>query len=389
MTSLAARPRTRRLSWAAVKGGTGLVQRLPVWAWRLLMHTVSRRERARFNADPITEVDYHLDIDFVGDRIRAHRLDVIAPRAAATQSSHTQRPSRALPVYVYFHGGGWTSGDKVALTKYCASQAVGGMVVVNVNYRRATRFTMGHMLQDANAALAWVGRHIADYGGDPERIVLGGDSAGGQISALLAAAHRRPELARHYALRPALDPRRLRGLVQHCSVVDFSVMFEKGFILSLNFVRMLLPRTRDRAARGTSELRRAADYLSPIEWLDPSFPPVFVTTSEHDYFYTANLNFIERLRAHDVHVDALIYDRDATNALHTWQQDSRFPESQEVYGRLQQFVHEVTDAAAHSTGTATATALATAGTGTGTAAAVATAATATATTSAGHAPAAQ
>jgi acetyl esterase/lipase len=373
MTTLAARTRTRRLSWAAVRGGTGLVQRLPVWTWRLLMHTVSRRERARFNADPITEVDYHLDIDFVGDRIRAHRLDVIAPKpgapegAPAESSPRTQSGPRdeggrsALPVYVYFHGGGWTSGDKVALTKYCASQAVGGMVVVNVNYRRATRFTMGHMLQDANAALAWVGRHIADYGGDPERIVLGGDSAGGQISALLAAAHRRPELARHYALRPALDPRRLRGLVQHCSVVDFSVMFEKGFILSLNFVRMLLPRTKRRTARGTPELRRAADHLSPIEWLDPSFPPVFVTTSEHDYFYTANLNFIERLRAHHVHVDALIYDRDATNALHTWQQDSRLPESQEVYRRLQQFVREVTDVAAHATGTATAPATAIAG----------------------------
>ncbi|MCS5735429.1 alpha/beta hydrolase [Herbiconiux daphne] len=331
----------RRWSWASVKSGSGLVRRLPVWAWRLLMHTVSRSERVRFNADPITEVDYRLDIDFVGDGIRAHRLDVISPVPS------DGRAAGPLPVYIYFHGGGWTSGDKGALTKYCASQALGGMVVVNVNYRRATRFTMAHMLHDANAALAWVDRHIASFGGDPRRIVLGGDSAGGQISALLAAAHFRPELAEHYDLEPAVDRRSLRGLVQHCSVVDFSVMFERGFILSLNFVRMLLPGAKGRAGLRPTELRRAARVLSPIEWLDGSFPPVFVTTSEHDYFYTANLNFIRRLREHRVRVDALIYDRNATNTLHTWQQNARYPESQEVYQRLQQFVHEVTtDAAA-------------------------------------------
>jgi acetyl esterase/lipase len=310
------------------------------------MRLVSRSERVRLNADPITQVDYQLDIDFVGDGIRAHRLDVISPLPGVTVDAGASDASVAgsgpLPVYVYFHGGGWTSGDKEVLTKYCASQALSGMVVVNVNYRHATRFTMTHMLQDANAALDWVGRHIGEYGGDPDRIVLGGDSAGGQISALLAAAIFRSELAEHYEIEPAIERRQLRGLVQHCSVVDFSVMFEKGFILSLNFVRMLLPGTPEHAGLRPSELRRAADYLSPIEWLDSSFPPVFVTTSERDYLYTANLNFIERLRSHEVHVDAMIYDRNARNALHSWQQNARFPESQEVYQRLQAFVHGVT-----------------------------------------------
>ncbi len=323
-----------------MKSGTAFIQRVPVWAWRLLMHSVSRSEHARFNADPITAVDYRFDIDFVGDGIRAHRLDVISPRVAPAAGP----PTAGLPVYIYFHGGGWTSGDKRSLTKYCASQALGGMVVVNVNYRRATQFTMTHMLHDANAALAWVTQNIAEFGGDPSRIVLGGDSAGGQISALLAAAHFRPELAEHYGLEPAAPREAVRGLVQHCSVVDFSVMFERGFILSLAFVRMLLPHPGATATgrRTRSELRRAAAYLSPIEWLDSAFPPVFVSTSERDYFYRANLNFIARLREHGVRVDSLVYDRANANTLHTWQQDSRYPESQEVYQRLQGFVREVT-----------------------------------------------
>ncbi len=279
-------------------------------------------ELRRFSADPIGTIDYTFDIDYVGDGMREHRLDVLRPVDAAGP----------LPVYVYFHGGGWTSGDKAPLTRYCASQAH-GMVVVNVNYRRAPRFQMEHMLRDANQALAWVREHAREIGGDEHSIVLGGDSAGGQISALLAAAMSRPELAEHYSLAPAVPARSIRGLVQHCSVSDFSVIFEKGFVLGLGFVRMLLP------GRGRGQhLERAARFLSPIEWIDRTYPPVLVTTSRRDYLYRANLNFIAALREHGVGVETLVDDE----ALHTWQQDSRHPASAEVYRRLQQFVGRVT-----------------------------------------------
>ena len=339
-------------SFALARKARNVLQRVPVWTWRVLMHSVKASENARFNVDPITGVEYFHDIDFVGDGVRAHRLDVITPQlpgstAADGPTAAGTGPPGALPVYVYFHGGGWTSGDKTSLTKYCASQAEGGMVVVNVNYRKAPRFHMAHVLSDANAALAWVRQNIAGYGGDGSRLVLGGDSAGGQIAALLTAASFRPELARHHGITPAIPASHFKGLVQHCSVVDFSVFFEKGFVLSLNFIRMLLPGLRfssrftGSGAGRIEALRKGAGFLSPIEWLDSRFPPVFVTTSERDFFYAANLNFIARLREHSVPVDSLIYDWYSSNTEHTWQQDFRYPESQEVYRRLHAFVRKV------------------------------------------------
>jgi acetyl esterase/lipase len=293
-------------------------------------------ELRRFSADPIDAIDYRFDVDYVGDGLREHRLDVLRPTAATTP----------LPVYVYFHGGGWTSGDKAPLTRYCASQAMAGdghsgMVVVNVNYRRAPRFQMKHMLEDANDALAWVHENAASLGGDPGRIVLGGDSAGGQISALLAAVMGRPELAEHYSIHPAVSAPSIRGVVQHCSISDFSVIFEKGFVLGLGFVRMLLPG----GGRG-QHLERAARFLSPIEWIDRNYPPVLVTTSRRDYLYRANLNFIAALRKNGVGVETLVDDE----ALHTWQQDSRHPASAEVYRKLRQFVGSVTGRSLASTG---------------------------------------
>lgn len=304
------------------------------------MATMGRGETRRFNTDPIDTVDYHLDIDYIGDGLRAHRLDVIVPKPTGEQ----------LPVYVYFHGGGWTSGDKSTLTKYCASQAREGMVVVNVNYRMATEFRMRHILQDANAAIDWVAGNIAAFGGDPDQVVLGGDSAGGQIVALLAASRHNPELAQHYELGASAAPWTLRGLVQHCSIADISVLFEPRFILSLNFIRMLLPTSmlkptdpvRQRAREKERSLRAAARFLSPIEWLRPEFPPVFISTSERDYFFRANVNFIRALRRMNILADTLIFSRRSTRATHTWQQDPRRPESQEVYRRLQEFVRRVT-----------------------------------------------
>lgn len=290
------------------------------------MAHLASSETRRFNADPLETVDYHLDVDYVGDGIRHHRLDVLRPKIS----------DGPLPVYIYFHGGGWTSGDKEPLTKYCATQAADGMLVINANYRMATRFHLTDMLADANAVLDWVTRNAQEFGGDSTRIILGGDSAGGHLAALLAATTHDTRLAAHYRLTPAVAPSNLRGLVQHCSLADFSVMFERNFVLSLNFLRMLLPGR----GRGAS-LETAARFVSPIEWLDRGFPPVFITTSERDYFYGANLNFIRALKKRSIPVDSLIFGRGTSNPRHTWQQDAGHPQSAEVYQRLGAFVRTV------------------------------------------------
>jgi acetyl esterase/lipase len=290
----------------------------------------------KFNATPVRTVDYLLDVDYVGDHHAGHRLDVLTPHGVATGTEK-------LPVYVYFHGGGWTSGDKSALTKYCAVQADTGIVVVNVNYRRAGLrgggFGMRHMLHDANEALRWVAAHIGEHGGDPSTIVLGGDSAGAQIAALLAATTTQPKLADHFRLRPAVTREELGGLVLHCGAVDFSVLFEPGFIMSHDFARMLLPGYRRHRMKPAS-LQRASRWLSPIEWVDEHFPPVLVTTSERDIFYHANVNFAKKAEAAGIPVEFVSYGWDSRTE-HTWQQDAAHPESAEVYARLQDFIGQV------------------------------------------------
>lgn len=89
------------------------------------------------------------------------------------------------PVVVFIYGGGWKEGDKAQYKFVAASLAARGFVTVVPDYRLYPVARFPVFLQDAAAAVAWVKRNIARYGGDPRRIFLMGHSAGAHIVAML------------------------------------------------------------------------------------------------------------------------------------------------------------------------------------------------------------
>src|SRR5271169_4107794 len=104
-----------------------------------------------------------------------HRLDVW--RSAQTPSD--------APVVFYVHGGAWTFGDKREQGRPMLHEFVArGWVVVTCNYRLAPRHPWPAQIEDVVRTLAWVKRHVAEYGGDPDRVVVSGLSAGGHLAAL-------------------------------------------------------------------------------------------------------------------------------------------------------------------------------------------------------------
>jgi len=125
------------------------------------------------------------NIDYWGDGIGRHRLDILERRG---------RPRRSCPVLVYIHGGAWVMGDKrqqgIPLMHELIER---GWVCVAINYRLSPRATWPEHVIDCKRALAWVHEHIAEYGGDPSFVAVAGGSAGGHLAALVGLTPGDPE----------------------------------------------------------------------------------------------------------------------------------------------------------------------------------------------------
>jgi len=108
-----------------------------------------------------------------------HVLDVHAPDGA-----------KNLPVVFWIHGGGWQGGDKTDVKIKPQWFMDKGFVFVSTNYRLLPGVDMGTLIRDVAKAFGWMHSHIAEYGGDPKRVIVGGHSAGAQLAAILCTDDR-------------------------------------------------------------------------------------------------------------------------------------------------------------------------------------------------------
>lgn len=100
-------------------------------------------------------------------------------------------PGDALPVMIWFHGGGWCVGDVASHDVSCRELCnQSGCAVLSVDYRLAPEHPFPAAIHDARLAFDWTAAHGGVLGIDPERIALGGDSAGGNLSIVTALALR-------------------------------------------------------------------------------------------------------------------------------------------------------------------------------------------------------
>jgi acetyl esterase/lipase len=119
------------------------------------------------------------DIPYADPADELQVLDVYAPREA-----------KNLPVVFWIHGGGWQTGDKTKVQIKPQAFVDKGFVFVSTNYRLLPKVEMATIVRDVAKAIRWVHDHIAEHGGDPERLLIMGHSAGAQLAALICTDDR-------------------------------------------------------------------------------------------------------------------------------------------------------------------------------------------------------
>jgi acetyl esterase len=139
--------------------------------------------------------------------VRDHSLAVEG--GAITVRVFTPRGAAPKPALVYFHGGGWVTGDIESHEGICRTLAnAADCVVASVDYRCAPEFAFPAAAEDAYAATRWVVERAGELGVDPRRLAVCGDSAGGNLAAVVALMARDrggPALAFQVLVYPVTD----------------------------------------------------------------------------------------------------------------------------------------------------------------------------------------
>ncbi|NVN86082.1 MAG: alpha/beta hydrolase [Rhodopseudomonas sp.] len=189
------------------------------------------------------------------------------------------------PALVFFHGGGWVIGDLDTHDVVCRALADDGqLIVISVDYRLAPEHKFPAAIDDALAATAWIADHAAQLGIDAARISVGGDSAGGNLAAVVAIAARdkgSPKLAGQVLIYPATD-----FAMTHPSHSEP----ETSVLLTHSVIRWF----RDHYLNGAAEIH---DWrASPARVKDLSgLPPAIVITAGADPLRDEGDDYAKRL----------------------------------------------------------------------------------------------
>ena len=205
------------------------------------------------------------------------------------------------PVVVYLHGGGWTIGDLQTHDEPCRALAAGtGAVVVSVDYRLAPEHPFPAAVDDAYAAACFVAGSAEDLGVDADRLVVAGDSAGGNLAAavsLLARDRSGPTIALQVLIYPAVDfdfdSGRWPSLEENAT----------GYFLHLETMRWFAD------CYGGTGLLAGDPSAAPIRATDHAgLPPAYVSVAGFDPLRDEGLGYAEALAGAGVPVTLCRHD---------------------------------------------------------------------------------
>jgi acetyl esterase len=201
--------------------------------------------------------------------------------------------SLPLPVVAYFHGGGWVFMGIETHDWICRRLAnATGAIVVSVEYRLAPEARFPAALDDCLAVTQWLAGHADELGGDPRRVAVAGDSAGGNLAAATALAWRdadEPALAAEVLVYPVLDA--------DAATPSYAANAE-GYLLTADTMRWFW----DQYLGADGD--RADPRASPIRATDlTGLPPALVLTAEYDPLRDEGNAYAARLAATGVPVE--------------------------------------------------------------------------------------
>lgn len=211
---------------------------------------------------------------------------------------YTPEHKKDAPVIVYYHGGGFVIGNLKTHDKVCRRLAkMNNAFVVAVDYRLAPEHKFPAAVEDCYDATKWVAENIQSYGGDPDKLVVMGDSAGGNLATVTAIQARdlgTPKIAYQVLVYPTVNAK-----MEHPSIDENA----EGYILTKELMHWFINHYK----------KNDADILNPL--MSPLFkndlsnlPPALIQTAQFDPLRDEGIDYAQQLKAAGNEVKHTNYD---------------------------------------------------------------------------------
>lgn len=202
-----------------------------------------------------------------------------------------------LPILIFFHGGGWVFGGLEEPDALCREiSRLVNCIIVSVDYRLAPENPFPKALEDCYAATLWVHKNASSFGGDPSRVAIGGESAGGNLAAAVAlmVRDRRECFLKYQLLLYPVMTNNLDKKLYSDSVDQTFITFDAMTF----FWSLYLPNEDD----------RNNPYASPLKATNLlDLPPAYIVTAEFDPLYAEGEAYAEKLKDFGVQVTSKRY----------------------------------------------------------------------------------
>lgn len=223
--------------------------------------------------------------------------DKLIPVGAETEITiriYTPEGQGPFPLFVYYHGGGWVIGDLETVDASCRMLAhLSGRIVVSVDYRLAPEHKFPVPVSDSYAALQWVSENATSINGSASDLVVGGDSAGGNLSAvvsLLARDQNGPAIKAQVLIYPVTDMR-----FDSPSYMEYQEGYGLNRDLMIWFSNHYINHSYD----------KSNPFVTPLTARDLSnLPPAIVITAECDVLRDEGMAYAERLKQAGIQVES-------------------------------------------------------------------------------------
>ena len=284
------RPIMRRLGWGPLENEGARLS--PELRWMLRAFSLDRVDMNRVR--PANQRDAYARLsasELAGPVIDVHTEEHRVPSEASIpirvyRSHRLQKPA---PLLCWLHGGGWVIGDLDTHDRFCRRIAEeAGIIVVGVDYRLAPEHPFPAAIEDAHAVWAWIRQHAESLGADPQRLALGGDSAGGNMTSVLCQelpANARPSLQVLCYAGADMKTRR-----------ESRKKFGDGFLLTGEMIAWFLKHY-------VGGVDRSLPRVSPIFGEIEAQPPAYVITAGLDPLLDEGLAYAEKLKEAGTPVD--------------------------------------------------------------------------------------